>query len=164
MGELEGKITFDGISKIISQIDKGVEEVVTVMVRRAAEEILKEILTRDFPAGAVSEYYVRSGEMADTVKTRMTSMGRNVSFLVYIDSNELGMYPPLPHQWGHHMDVHGNDFRQGLPIVLDQGGHSSIYAQPARHFMEQGFTQMIPKLILVLAEGLRSRGFETVIE
>lgn len=164
MAELEGSITYEGIQEIVNNIRSNVEEVVSTLVRLSAEEILKEILTRDFPAGVTSKYYVRSGEMADTVHTKMTSTGNTVSFLVYIDSRELGMYPPLPKQWGHHVDIHGNDFRDGLPIVLDQGGNSSLYAQPARHFMQAGQTIMSGTLAKVLANGLRAKGFQVVIE
>lgn len=161
---LEGSITYEGIQQVISQIHVGVMEAMQGMVRKAAQDILHDILEQEYPSGIYSEYYTTTGEMADTVQVTDVQMGTSVaSFAVYIDSTRLNM-TFNPHMLNAHADIHGDDFREGLVHVLDTGAFGSpIYNNPGSHYMDRAGQEMESKLPEMLAQGLRAQGFEVMV-
>ena len=160
--ELDLKFTFENVKEIISKVEKNVTEIVLGEVRATAQEILTDILTRMYPPGYSSIYYFRTGEIADCVDIKnIVKLGDSVSFEVYLNSDRLNAYEIEGNMLNAHMDIHGNDFREGLPFVLDQGSSGSpIYNHPGRHFMVTAEGIMDNKLSKILASGLRARGFK----
>lgn len=160
--EFDLKFTFENVKEIISKVENDVAAIVLSEVRMVAQEILTDILTRLYPPGYSSVYYFRTGEIADCVDVKnVIKSGDSVSFEVYLNSDKLSAYEVEGDMLNVHMDIHGNDFREGLPFVLDQGSSGSpIYNHPGRHFMDTARGIMDDRLSKVLASGLRARGFK----
>lgn len=158
-------MTFENVQEIASKVKNNVAEVVLGEVRMAAQEILTDILTQLYPPGYSSIYYFRTGEIADSVDVKnVVKAGDTVSFEVYLNAEKLNAYKVEGDMLNAHMDVHGNDFREQLPFVLDQGSSGSpIYNHPGRHFMDTAAGVMDNRLAKILASELRSRGFKVTM-
>ena len=158
---LEGSITYEGIQQVISQIHVGVMEALQGMVRKAAQDILHDILEQDYPSGIYSEYYTTTGEMADTVQVTDVQMGGSIaSFKVWIDSSRLNM-TFNPCGFNAHASLNGDDFREGLVDILDTGvkqGNPIVW-HSGTNYMNRGSVEMENKLPNMLAQGLRAQGF-----
>jgi len=164
MAEVEFNLnfTFENVKEIISKVENDVAAIVLSEVRMAAQEILTDILARLYPPGYSSIYYFRTGEIADCVDVKnVVKSGETVSFEVYLNSDKLSAYEVEGDMLNVHMDIYGNDFREDLPFVLDQGSSGSpIYNHPGRHFMDTASGVMDDRLSRILASGLRARGFK----
>ena len=165
MATFECGLTFEGFSEIISKVKSNVVQVATTLVRQEAEDILREIVANDYGTGMTAHGYVKTGEMSQAVSAKeVTTTSRSVSFVVTIDSEMLGLYKNEAGKLNTHMGINGEDFREGLPIALDQGSSGSpIYNHAGTHYMDKAYAIMLKKLIQTLANGLRSKGFEVVI-
>lgn len=157
-------ISIDDIGGFVDRVKGDVTSIALSVVRNEAKKILHDILDHEFYAGRSTQYYSRTGEMADAVDIKdVSSSSRQISFTVYIDTSRLSMVTGSEGRLGAHMGVNGEDFRAGLPIALDQGSSSPIYSHPAHNFMEQAHGEMTGKLIQLLASGLTARGYNCYI-
>lgn len=165
MTTFECGLTFEGFSEIVARVKSNVGQVATTLVRQEAEDILREIVANDYGTGITAHGYVKTGEMSQAVSVQeVTTTTRSVSFVVTINSEMLGLYRNEAGKLNTHMGVSGEDFREGLPIALDQGSSGSpIYNHAGSHYMDKAYAIMLKKLIQTLAGALRSRGFEVVI-
>lgn len=162
---LEGYVTYVGVQEVISQIHSGITSAMNSLVRKAAKDILHDILEKEYPSGHYTKYYESTGEMADTVQVTEVQSGTSVvQFKVYIDSTRLNMlFQPI--KLNAHASVDGSDFRERLVEILDTGSphRSPIYTNTGSNYMDKGFSKMEIDLPNTLALGLRASGFPVVM-
>ena len=98
-------------------------------IRQLADQILREIIARDWPAGRVSGGYVSTGQLVDAIEV----VGGGDSLTIRMNGANMSMTPPVhsggiknrnavnyfPEQWGVHMGVRGKPLTQTCPPCLN---------------------------------------------
>ena len=153
---VNGKLTIDvsGLEGMAGKIKSVTTSTLQGEIRALADQILREILESDYP-GNSSPWYVGTGEMADTVMVE--SSGTELH--IWIDGSRLSMAITQADMFNIHASVQGADFRQGSPVVLNDGG-GGIVPHPGTQYMERAFEQYKARFIHILADALRGAGFE----
>ena len=168
---LEGKMTIDvsSIEEIATKIKSVSISTLQGEIRHLAEQILKDLAHADWPAGKASKGYVSTGELADAVVVT----GSGTSLNIEMDGSRMSMVAPVhgsgvsnrnavshfPKQWGIHMGVKGQAYNTEMPALLEYGGGGLVPHEGTGYF-EKAFGIYQEEFIHILAEALRSAGFE----
>lgn len=138
-------------------------------IRQLADQILREIVASDWPAGRASKGYVSTGQLVDAIEVR----GGGDSLTISMNGANMSMSPPVhaagiknrnavnhvPTQWGIHMGVRGQAFNTEMPALLEYGG-GGLVPHAGTGYFEKAFGMYEEQFVHILAEALRGAGFE----
>lgn len=165
---IEGTLTVDisGLEGLAGEIRSVSIKALQGEIRKVADQILRELVEKDWPAGRASPGYVSTGELVDAINVT----GGGTSLSIEMDGSRMSMSPPSTgnsangdwggiESWGIHMSVQSQPFNDEMPAYLNYGGGGLVPHQGTHYFDNAFFkyVEIIPKL---LADALRAAGFE----
>lgn len=153
---INGKVRIDisGLENMAGKIKSVSVSTLQTQIRSLAESILREILASDYPARS-TPWYTGTGEMADAVMVE----GSGTNLHIWIDGSRLSMAITPEDMFNINASIKGEDFRQGLPVVLNDGG-GGIVSHDGTYYMERAYAQYKARFVHILASALRGAGFD----
>jgi len=156
---IEGTLTVDisGLEGLAGEIHSATVKALKGEIRKVADQILRELVERDWPAGRVSQGYISTGELVDAINVT----GGGTSLNIEMDGSRMSVSPPSPGQFGIHMGFNNQAVNDRMPEWLNQGGNGSpIHEITGTHYFEAAFARYVEIIPKLLAAALRAAGFE----
>lgn len=142
-------------------------------IRREVLDICKKALRKNVMntlySGKSPTYYDRTYDVLNAVDIKDVSIGRSVAtFTITIDASKMRLINPASNapfgRWGKHVGFSGQDFREGLIEILDEGGGSRYYMHEANHFFDKTENDLDDDIPTTLVKALRSNGWDAQLE
>lgn len=157
------------ISGLASKLRSDVISVIRSQVLKVCEEALRRNVMATIYAGKTPTMYHRTNDFLNAVDIMNLSIsGNNASFDITINPSKMGIIPaekgaPKNGRWGSHSGFSGQDFREGLIGVLDEGGGSEYYVHSGGHFFEKTNRDLEREIVPTMVSALRSMGWNATI-
>ena len=165
---IEGTLTVDisGLEGLAGEIRSVSIKALQGEIRKVADQILRELVEKDWPAGRASPGYVSTGELVDAINVT----GGGTSLSIEMDGSRMSMSPPSTgnsangdwggiESWGTHMGVQSQPFNDEMPAHLNYGGGGLVPHQ-GTHYFDNAFSKYVEIIPKLLADALRAAGFE----
>lgn len=156
---IEGTLTVDisGLEGLAGEIRSVTTKALQGEIRKVADQILRELVEKDWPAGRASQYYVSTGQLVDAIT--VTGGGTNLS--IEMDGSRMGMTPPSNGMFGAHMGLNMEPKNTEMPKWLNAGGNGShLHEITGTHYFDNAFSKYVEIIPKLLADALRAAGFE----
>ena len=153
--------TFD-LSGLAEELRADIQSVIYSEVIEVCRESLDRAVRMTVYAGGNGGFmYERTREFLNAVEVMDINVGSSkATFLITINSARMNLYPATNTEWGKHEGLSGQDFREGLIQVLDEGGGSILYSHPAHGFFDKSLKDLDSRLHRVIGGSLSGRGWK----
>lgn len=148
-------------AKLASDVFAIIEREIYDICKRALEEEVR----RTVYSGMGTGYYDRTGDILKAVDiTDKNLSGNTASFKVTVNPELIGIQIRDGEKWNAHAGVRGQDFREGVVEVLDEGtSGNSLYNHPGYNFFDSTANKLDSRLVGVMVSALRARGWDASV-
>lgn len=156
---INGTLTIDisGLEELVGEIRSTTINALQGEIRSVADQILRELVERDWPAGRATQYYVSTGELVDAINVSVSGTSLNIE----MDGSRMGMTPPSNGMFGAHMGLSMEPKNIEMPRWLNEGGNGSrLHEITGTHYFDNAFDEYVEIIPELLAKALRAAGFE----
>ena len=148
------------LNGLASKLRADVKSSIEKKVFKICEEALRKSVIMTVYSGK-PVMYDRTYELLRAVSIDNVNVGHSqATFEIIIDPNKMGLYPSTKDSWGKHQGLSGQDFREGLIGVLDQGSSSPMYSHPAHGFFDKAESGLESKIVKAMATDLKANGWD----
>ena len=148
------------LNGLASKLRADVKSSIEKKVFKVCEDALRKSVMETVYSGKPVMYH-RTYELLRAVSIDNVNVGHSqATFEIIIDPNKMGLYPSTKDSWGKHQGLSGQDFREGLIEVLDQGGGSKLYMHQAHRFFDKAENGLESKIVKAMATDLKANGWD----
>ena len=156
------------ISGLASKLRNDVKSSIQNEVFKVCEKALRDSIMQTLYSGQSPTYYSRTYDIANSVAVKDVVINNSsAEFRITVDASKMSMINPEPNapygRWGTHVGFSGQDFREGLIEILDEGGGNRYYMHSANHFFDKAATGLDTDIVNTLVRALSSKGWDVEI-